>query len=397
MAFGVTPAGFVIKPIETIRTEVSDYQLANVDPGLDQDPRDPLQQINESHIAQLAELWQLAQASYAALYPDSANDASLTNVASITGTARSASSKTTVPGVLVTLDPNISLPAGSVANLASQPNARFLSDVEVPANPAGGTFPVDFTAEDDGATVVVPGQLSEIAEPVAGWTVVTNPAAGATGTDTETDAELRTKRAAELQASGSTSVDAIRADLLRLDTVVDARVFENDTDIVDGSGRPPHSVHAVLRGGVAADVAQQIFISKAAGIATFGVESNVVIDSSGVSHTIRHDNALELVFFCDITVLVDPLVFDAADGPDAIKAAIETYVDALGIGSDVVYDVVKAAVLPVPGIPDCGIPGVSKITALLIGFGVADQTIDLPVDETEFASSDVANIAVTVT
>ena len=395
--FGVTPLGFVIKPIGVIRQEVADYQLANVDPGLDQDPRDPLQQINESHVAQLSELWQLAQASYAALYPDSANDTSLTNVASITGTTRSGSSKTKIPGVLVTLDPNVALPVDSVANLTSQPNARFLSDVEVPANPAGGTFAVGFTAESDGATVVAPGQLSEIAQPVAGWTLVTNPVAGVTGTETETDADLRVKRSIELLASGSTNVDAIRADLIKLATVVDARVFQNDKDTQDAFGRPGHVVHAVLRGGVAATVAEQLFKSTAGGIGFFGAQSEVVLDSTGTAHVVKFDNATELVFFADITVVVDPLIFDATLGPGAIKAAISAYVNALEIGDDVIFDVVKAAVLPVPGVPDCGVVGVLSISSLLIGFGVADQGIDLPVSVTQFASSDVANIAVAVT
>jgi uncharacterized phage protein gp47/JayE len=397
--YGVTPDGFVIKPLSVILSEINDQQLLEVDPGLDQDPRSPLQQINQTHGERLANVWEALQAAYGAAYPDSANDASLDNVSSITGTVRDKNTKTTVAGVLVTMAPNDPLPAGSVANLTSQPNARFVSDVEVPGNPAGGTFAVDFTAESAGATVVIVGQLAEIAEPVPGWLSVSNPAAGVTGTATESDSELREKRVDELEAQGSTNVNSIRADLRKVDAVVDAAVFENDTDTPNfyGRGLTPHSVFAVLRGGAAADIAQALFDTKAAGIATNGTEVEAVLDSQGVSHDIRFDFGTELIFHADITVVTDPLVFDGVDGPDAIKDVISAYVNAGGMGDDVIYDTVKSAVLPVPGIDDCGIPGVKKISALLIGFGAPSGTVDLPVADTEFASSDVANIAVTVT
>ncbi len=398
MTFGITPEGFVIKPLETIEQEVNDSQLANVDPGLDQDARSALGQVNLPHVGALAELWELAQAVYNAAYPDSANDDSLDNVSSITGTTRSPSTKTLVEGVEVTLNPNASLPAGSVAHLTNQPNARFVSLVTVPGTPGGGVFLVDFEAEADGATQVIAGQLDTIAEPVTGWSTVDNPNPGITGEETETDAELRTKRLDELEAQGSTNVNSIRADLLRVDAVVDAVVFENDTDVVDvPSGRPPHSIQAILRGGASSDIGQQIFDSKAAGIATFGAETESVLDTMGFSHDMNFDFASELVFFCAITVETDPLVFDVVQGPIDIKDNIAAYVNSLRIGGDVIYDIVKAAVLPIPNQPECGVAGVLKITVLLVGFSDPPLiTTDLAVAATEFASSDIANIDVTV-
>lgn len=397
MAFGITPTGFVIKPLATILQEVNDSQLADVDAGLDQDARSVVQQINQPTVGALAELWELAQAVYNAAYPDSANDDSLDNVASITGTSRSLTTKTQVIGVSVTLSPNTPLPLGSVANLASQPNARFLTLAALPGSTVGGIFTVDFEAETAGDTVVAIGQLSEIAEPVVGWTNVTNPAAGVTGESTETDAELRVKRADELQASGSTNVNSIRADLIQVDSVVDAVVFENDTDFIDGNGIPAHGILCVLRGGGSTEIAQSIFNTKAAGIATSGAVTEAILDTQGISHDINFDAATALVFHAAITVTTDPLTFDPVGGPGAIQAAISNYVNALRIGGDVIYDVIKAAVLPVPGLPDCGVVGVVSITALVIDFNpVPASTTDLPVSLTEFATSGVTDIDVTV-
>ncbi len=386
MAFGVTDDGFVLKDLATIRQEIDDEQRSTIDAGLDLSDRDPLGQVNAVISGSFAELWEVAQAVYNANYPDSASGSSLDNVASITGTVRSADTKTKVVGQ-VTLNPNTTLPIGSVANLASQPNARFLTTAEV-TTVIGEVLDVEFEAETAGFIAVGIGQLSEIAEPVTGWTAVGN-TAGATfqGSNTEDDPDLRVKRAAELKAGGSTSVDAIRANLIQnVAGVLDARVTEQ---------LAAHTITCVLRGGVGVTIAQEIFDSRAAGIDTVGALSDVILDTQGIPHTIRYAFATELDFFATITVVVDPLVFDGSGGGEtAIKAAMAAYINGLGIGQDVIYETVKASVIPVT--IGCGVPGVLNVTACLIGFGVADTAADLAVDGTEVALADVDNITPTV-
>ncbi len=388
--YGITDDGFVIKPLSVIRQEIDDELLSTVDPGLDLSDRSVLGQVNGVIAGALAEVWELGQAVYNAAYPDSASGASLDNVCSLTGTSRSPTTKTLVPDVSVTLSPNTTLPVGSVAHLTNQPNARFLSLAEVVGGAAGGVFTVDFEAETAGETVVAIGQLDQIAEPVTGWTAVNNTVAGETGDETETDAELRTKRLNELEAGGSTSVNAIRANLLQnVDGIISAIVFENDTDIADGLGRPPHSIHCVIRGGTAADIAEQIFESKAAGIATYGDETETVTDSAGYTHDINFDFATELDFYCDIEITVDSEIWQGATSIALLKANIAAYVNGLGIGGDVIYDLVKCAAFETPG--------VLTITAMVMDFSDPPSgTSDLTVDETEVAISDVANIGVDV-
>lgn len=388
MAFGVTTEGFVIKPLATIRQEVEDSQRQDIDPGLDLSDQSVMGQINGTLSAQIAELWELAQAVYGSQYPDSANGASLNNVSSITGTKRSGAEKTLVENVSVTLNPNSPLPIGSVANVSNQPAARFVSLAALPGSVAGGVFEVDFEAESTGAIVVPLNGLNEIAEPVPGWTSITNSQnSGVTGAATEDDADLRVKREVELEAQGSTNVDAIRADVSKLTGVVDVAVFENDTDVIAGDGTLPHSVRVVVRGGTAQEIADQIFISKAAGINTNGALSNQVLDSQGFGHTVRHDQASPLDFYAILECRVDPLTFDTVNGIDEIKANIAAYINALGVGADVIFDQVKCEALDVVG--------VVKFDSVLIGFGVADQTVDLPVGTDQFAQSDVANLNVT--
>lgn len=380
MAFGVTPDGFVTKDLGTIRGEIETALRATIDPLLDTSDQTPMGQLVAVMSGQYADLWEVGAAAYAARYPDSASDSSLDEVSSITGTIRDFATKTLVTGE-VTLEPNKALPAGSVAHLSGRPSDRFITLAEVPANPGGGTFSVDFEAESAGSIEVLATQLNTIAEPVSGWLVVTN-AAGATkqGTDADTDSELREKRAVELTLGGSTNVDAIRADLVVLAGVEDAQVTE-DLDA--------HTVSAVLRGGVAAEIGQALFDSKAGGIRTVGSQLEVIIDSQGIPHDLRWDFAAQLDVHVSMTVETDPLVFDGVQGEIDIKAAIAAYVNALDVGDDVIYDQIKCAALSVAG--------VERIPAALIGFGAPTVAADLVVSGTQFAASDVANIAVVVT
>lgn len=388
MAYGVTNDGFVRKPFSVIRAEVEDYQRAHANASLLLTDRSTQGQMNVSYINQSAELWELAEAVYNAHYPDSSNGWNLDQVCALTGTRRNVSTKTTVPAN-VTLNPFKNLPVGSVANLISQPNKRFVTLTEVPADPAGGVFSVDFIAEEAGATQVAVGQLSEIAEPVDGWTAVTNPVVGDTGAEREEDDELRLQREYELQAQGSTNVDSIRADLLRVEGVVDAVVIENDTDVQVGL-MTAHSIRCILRGGASADIAQALFTSKGAGIDTIGSVTVAVLDSQGYSHDINFDFATEKVVHAAVTVLTDPLVFDAVQGPIDIAANMAAYTNSLGVGDDAIYDQYKCAALDVAGVIDTPVTKISYVDP-------PTGTVNLVVAVDEYASGDVANMDVTVT
>ena len=74
--------------------------------------------------------------------------------------------------------------------------------------------PVVFRAETTGADVVPVGALTAIESAIAGWDELYNLAAGDTGRDVETDAELRARFAAAPNNIGSATVEAIRSRIL---------------------------------------------------------------------------------------------------------------------------------------------------------------------------------------
>lgn len=377
MAYGVTDDGFVVKPFSVIRAELETDLRAGIDPLLDTDDQGPVGQLIAVFGGAVAELWELGAATYAARYPGSASGSALDEAVSLTGTERDPSTKSQVVGQ-VTLDPNKALPAGSVAHLSGRPNARFITLAEVPADPSGGTFSVTFEAEDAGFLDVLPTQLNTIAEPVSGWTAVTNAAGAiAVGTDAESDSELRIKQALERTASGSTNVDAIRADLLQLAGVIDATVTE------DLAAR---TMSAVVRGGTAQDIYDQLFASRAAGIRTLGTASGTTTDSQGIDHSESYTPAVAAAIHVDVTIETSAAY--PIDGDTQVKTAIAAYVNGLGIGADVLHDLTKCAAYEVAG--------VLKVTALLQGIGSPATAADVAVGAAQYATADVANIAVTV-
>lgn len=389
MAFGLTPTGLIIKPLETMLAEVEAEQRAGPGmEGLDLSARSVGGQFNATLLAQLFEVWQALEGVNDAGNPDAANDDSLDNVSALTGTSRDQPTKTTIEDVDVTLNAGITLPVGSVAHIANQPTQRFLSVTEVTADVLSAeTLQTDFIAETAGEVVAAANQLTVIAETVTGWTAVNNPIAGLTGTDLETDEQLRVKRLLELALGGCATIDSLFANLSDTLNVTDVRVIANDSNVDVGS-LGPHTIRCVVKGGTIEDVAQTIFDTKAAGIETFGTESVQVTDSQGFFQEINFDRPVPVSFHAEVTVLTDNKF--PADGAALVQQAISDYANGLSLGATVVYQAVQCAPLSVTG--------VIKVTALTIGFASSPTGMtDLPTDIADDVTSDTGDVIVTVT
>jgi len=208
------------------------------------------------------------------------------------------------------------------------------------------------------------------------------------GADEETNAELRGRRFDELERQGSSTTETIRAQLLAISGVEDARVYENNTDTAAG-GLEPHSSRSVVAAPVAlADsVAQVIFDNKPAGGETNGAQSQGIVDSQGLTKTIRWDWATEVPIY--VNVDVDVIAADYA-GDQAVKDAISAYVNGLRIDGDVIAAKVKAAV--------SGVAGVYDVTDLDVGDAPSPVTeANVPIDEDEIATIIDGNINVVAT
>jgi len=324
---------------------------ANVSDQLNLASAAPLGQIVGIFNERLAFLWDLAEAVYNARKRDTATGEALTALSLLTGTSRKSASKTTVT-VTVNLDDGFSQAAGTMfAHVDGDPTARF-TNVDLVENSSGITddFDVEFEAETAGALEVTSGTLTVIAESISGWNSITNALDGVTGDDNELDAALRLRGEEELQAQGSTTVDAIRDGILDettglADNITHCVVWENDSDDVDGDGRPAHSVEVIARGidtgtSESQRLANKISELKAAGIEAYGADSKTVTDTQGNDHSIGYSWVDEIEIYIEVDLVIDDDLFPL-DGDDQIAAAIVAIEASYDPGDDVIAERLK--------------------------------------------------------
>lgn len=397
LPFGVTVAGFLAKDLDTIRTELREAFVRAL--GAVNVEASPIHQLIELYANRERTLWELAESVYAASDPDSASGAALDALGALTGTPRDPATSSTVT-LSVTLEATTTLPAGSVASVTGNPTARFVTLAEVTSTTAG-VYEVLAESEDTGPVAGLAGTITEIATPVSGWTAVTNALDAVPGTDLETDTSYRARREDELAAVGTGTADAMRAELLAVDGIVAAYVFENATDLPYVLGPvtlSPHSLAALVYDGtddgsaVTADtIAQAIWDAKPVGIETAGTETGTAVDASGVSHTIRFTRPTPAPVYIDAIVDVSILDgWDATTGEDEIKAAIVAFAEeAFGIGDDVILTRLYRPIYSVAGVVDA---------AIEMGFAAAPSgTSNLSISPGGLATFDTSRITVIVT
>lgn len=177
-----------------------------------------------------------------------------------------------------------------------------------------GTMAIDylggvgaFTAEETGSTVVYAGTLTEILDSTVGWEGANNIIDATPGDDEETDAELRLRREQSLHVANGSTVEAIRTALLAVDDVDEALVRENITDVIDIENIPPHAIHCIIdtpvdpTGEKDEELAQLIWETKPAGIATYGDTTETITDSQGFPHDIKFSRPASIGILMRIT------------------------------------------------------------------------------------------------
>lgn len=251
---------------------------------------------------------------------------------------------------------------------------------------------VSMTAEVTGPIPAFKNTLTNIVTPVVGLTSTKNTADAVVGRDIETDAELRLRRQNELQKAGAATVEAIRAKLLSVEGVTQAIVFENHDMIPDLDGRPPKSFEAFVQGGADAAIAQAVWESKAAGIESVGTETETVIDSQGLSQTVKFSRPTVVNVYVNIEITKD---FTAPSNvADLVRTALSEYINTLQIGqSVVVYPSLIGLLDSIPGIVDVRIGINTTGSPPLTG---SDNNIAIGVAEVARVDDPNADITVTV-
>lgn len=410
--FGIVPEGFNTPALEDLVTGFQDQQLTGISPNLDMQATALIGNLNGIYGQALADAWLVLAAIYGGMDPDVAADDQLTSLCLITGTLRGGATATVCNACSTTVGAGFTAAAGTMfAAIVGNPAAVFTNE-EAVSNPSGSpvTLPVDFKAIATGPQQCLTGTLTVISQPLTGWTAITNPTDGVVGTNIQGDPSLRLLRQQELAASGSSTADAIRADVLEnlqpptttTDTI-SCTVLSNDTDVPDANGLPPHSIEVIAYqpGADSADdqaLADLIWNAKAAGIGTNGLAFKSVTDSQGVVQTVSYTRPTPMTFHVAITVVVDPETFPL-DGLTQVANALLNYAQLeYDPGIEVRVRPLSGSVFPSPLDATIGVPGVVDITAFAVDINfppVNTANIGIPIRSVAaFDSSRIVVVAV---
>ena len=391
MADELTATGLSIDTLEDRIAAVSALLRSAISPNLDLSPDQPSGQIVRILCERTQSVLELVRSVHSGFDPDAASGDALTALGVLTGTQRRAATEGHVT-LTCNLDGATTLTGGvSAASVAGDATNRWVLDTTYtsPAGPAGNYF-LAFTAENPGAIQAVAGTITVIATPTVGWNTVTNAVDATEGLAEETDTALRLRRELELAIGGSTSVDAIQAELSQLVGMIEATVLENDSDVtVDGI--PPHAFEAIVWDGAApavadADIAETIFRSKAAGIRAWGstLVTPAYVDDQGNSHAIRFTRADDLRIKVEVTLTHDASYIGNALVKAAIVAAAAAF---FTVGDDVFRSRITDWVMGCGGVEN-----VSLVRLAIFPAGVA--AADIAVAIREIATIAVADIVV---
>ena len=193
--------------------------------------------------------------------------------------------------------------------------------------------------------------LNTLDTPVSGVTSVTNPLDATLGEALETDADALARRDESLAAPGHSTIPAIRADILQLDGVVAAVVFENEDLVPDLAGRPGKSYEVVVQGGDEDEIAQAILDSKGGGAQTVGDILKTLKDVQGFDKFIRFSRPTDVLIYLNFNVTTNTQY--PVDGDAQVAAALLAFGNGLNISDDViVFTQLLCSINAIPGIID---------------------------------------------
>lgn len=214
-----------------------------------------------------------------------------------------------------------------------------------------GQVDVQAISVDTGSqTNVTAHSIVNAEQSIDGFYSVTNNEPSTGGQDTETDDSFRNRLLANnLYMPNSTPNGLVNA-IRNLDSVIDARLIENNTMNVDEFGNQPMSAHFYVIGGNDDDIAQTILKYMPPLMRTNGNVVKTATDIAGTKYEIRFDHAQNVQIYVKVNINVDDSSFNTDTGLSEIKQNIINYFSDLRMGSTVDFTKLFAPCYSVSGV-----------------------------------------------
>ncbi|HDR2590567.1 TPA: baseplate J/gp47 family protein [Enterobacter ludwigii] len=383
----VTPQGISAPDYQTILDTLTGYfrQIYGQDVYLDDDTKD----------GQMLGLWALAIhdannatiAAYNSFSPVTSQYSALSANVKINGIAREKATRSEVDVLLV----------GQVGTKITNGSVRDDNNIiwDLPATvvlDVHGQALVTAVCAVDGAVPAAPGSITIMNTPTRGWQSVSNPGNATTGRPVERDDQLRDRQTKSVALPSRTVLSGIVGAVELLDGVTRLQPYENDTDVTDANGLPPHSISLIVDGGEAAAIASTIALKKTPGAGTYGTTTEIVVDSYGITRPIHFFRPAEVEVY--VHIVLKALPGYTQDTGERIRSQVVDYINALAIGEEV-----RVSWLVLPARLNGG-PGSETydLRELKIGTSAgALDTANITVPFNSAAHCDGANVAIEVT
>lgn len=158
-------------------------------------------------------------------------------------------------------------------------------------------------------------------------------------------------------------------------------------------GRPPKSFEAVVQGGLSQDIGEQIWLTKPAGIQSYGTTSVLVIDSQGDEQSVSFSRPTQRYIWATLELTLYSEEEFPSNGTTLVQEVLETYGNSLGIGADVLFQRVLSQIFTIPGISS----GDLELAATSLETDVPSySTSNISIGESEISVWDLGRIIVTV-
>ena len=235
---------------------------------------------------------------------------------------------------------------------------------------------VNFQSVDYGDIIVPDGAISIITKAPASMISCINKSGYTAGQQEETDAEFRQSYASKVFNISNRTLQSVKAGILsNVDGVKSVSVYENDTNVTDAAGRPPHSVEVVVDGGDSSEIANQIWLRKAGGISTYGDEQQDIVGMNNETVTIYFNRPKRRYVWWRIGVFQDRETRLPSDYAEQITNKVIEFMDNLDTGDDVIPQRVFKAIY-------ADIPGIAYMTVRL--FLSESDSAEGPEDDTQY-------------
>lgn len=420
--YGVTEKGFVIKRLDEIRADINSSLKDGWGMDISMEPQSLIGTLVTSFADRIAELWEVAQDDYYAMYPSTAEGENLDNSMQYAGVMRLTRSRT-VYSLKCTGSDGTEIPYGALVKSTTQPTKQLqcakaqqisrsnFREISIYCLEASGTFTasvngntfsvtaadtdekgvlealsakisvstlskevahddendrwllvlkdsygnsdnalslssnlsvascssdITFETLDYGDIVLPNGTVTVISTLIDGWTSCTNDKEPISGRLDETDVEARHSYIKRIALRSNNMLSSIASALYNdVKGVEYVAPYENDTDETDAAGRPPHSIEIIVSGGGDSAVANRIWSSKPAGIATYGNVKTLINDEYKNTHEICFSRPVPLYvwFRISISPLAGSTIVDNFD--EIIRKSVMDSIEC-GIGENII-------------------------------------------------------------